>query len=165
MAKFWRFVWAFIKKWWALMSCAAFTALGLISALATNGSKWTIAGTVGMAGVFGVFGAFQLWNEQHGRADKAEQELQKHLASPPVTSKEWQELADKMSTACQGFRADFQVDTKGGFEAWEIKGAPHGGICEALVKQAGVMLLRSPRVNAGLTDAIRAEPRPQRSDG
>ena len=156
MARFWKFVWTFTKRWWALMSCAAFTALGLVSALAPNGSKWTVAGTISLAVVLGMVGSFQLWKEQHDRAVSAENELAKERERPPVTAKDWQALADEMEKRCNFFRVDRHWG-RGRVETWEMKGGVQSQICEALIQRAGQMLVRSPNVHAQLNDAVRSE--------
>ena len=155
MGQFWRFTWALIKKWWPLMSCAAFTLLSLVSALAPNGSKLTVAGTFLLAIVFGVFGAFQLWSEQHKRAVKAEQDLATYIQLPSVRSADWEEMARQLEASCRFFRADFQTESITGYQSWDVKGGPESGICEAWIGKAGAMLLRSP--NVFLPNAIRDE--------
>lgn len=142
MASFWKFAWAFTRQLWALMSCAAFTALGLISALATNGSKWTVAGTIALAVVFGIVGSFQLWYEQHKRAVRAESDLQRHLESPKVTSKDWKALAQEAEQRCQFYRVDCHWSSSAPRQ-WEMKGGVQAQICEALARQAGNMPLAS----------------------
>ena len=69
-----------LKAWWALMSCAAFTVLGLFIALEDKGNKWAVGGTVVLAGIFFVCAAFMAWREKYS----ALVGLQERLASPQI---------------------------------------------------------------------------------
>ena len=102
-----------------------------------------------------------LYEEQRTQKESAENALRTALEQPPITAKDWQELAGKVSGACQHFRADYQVDTKGGYECWEVKGGYQSGICEALITQAGAMLTASPRVFADLPQDVQREADPK----
>ncbi len=74
------FVESLWKAWWALMSCAAFTILGLFIALENKGSNWIVGGTIVLAVTFFVCASFMAWREQH----LALVELQQRLATPQI---------------------------------------------------------------------------------
>lgn len=157
MKSIWVFAWGVLKKWWALMSCAAFTVLGVVSAYSSHGSKWTIAGTFGLTVAFGFVGVFQLWSEEHQRANRAEQQLAQERENPRVTSRDWQELAEKFEVACPHVRANYQVGTRIPYDFWTLSGDSRN-TCEAWIKKGGVMLLKSPQVCAQLPRAAGSPP-------
>jgi hypothetical protein len=53
------------KHWWALMSCAAFTGLGVYAAATNKGNSWVVDGSAVLAVVFFVLAAFLTWNDEH----------------------------------------------------------------------------------------------------
>jgi hypothetical protein len=68
------------KAWWALMSCAAFTILGLFIALENKGNSWTVGGIIVLAVTFFACAAFMAWREKYLALTK----LQRRLASPQI---------------------------------------------------------------------------------
>lgn len=59
------FVSALFKKWWALMSCAAFTGLGVYIAATNKGNAWVVGGSAVLAVVFLVVAAYLTWKDEH----------------------------------------------------------------------------------------------------
>ena len=56
---------AMFRKLWALMSCAAFTGLGVYAAATNKGNSWVVDGSFVLAVVFFVLAAFLTWNDEH----------------------------------------------------------------------------------------------------
>lgn len=59
------FLKALLGHWWALMSCAAFTFLGVYAAAANKASTWIVAGIGFLAVLFFVVAAFKTWADEH----------------------------------------------------------------------------------------------------
>jgi hypothetical protein len=67
---------ALFRKWWALMSCAAFTVLGIYAAATNKGNLWVVSGSGVLANLFVFVAAYQTWREEH---DKYTAEVSKNL--------------------------------------------------------------------------------------
>jgi hypothetical protein len=70
-----KFIAALWKKWWALMSCAAFTILTLYAALENKGNAWVVSGVAALAAFFFLIAAFGAWLDEHRKVSSAEKEL------------------------------------------------------------------------------------------
>jgi hypothetical protein len=55
------------KHWWALMSCAAFTMLGLYIAHANKGNDWVVKGIFALAGGLLFVACFLAWRDEHDK--------------------------------------------------------------------------------------------------
>jgi hypothetical protein len=84
-----------------------------------------------------------------------------HVAPAPQILRdyraEWLSLADKMRNDCNGYRADWDHNNLLG-ETWAIKGGQNRNMCMAWSRQAGSMLLASPRVRANLPESVLNDP-------
>jgi hypothetical protein len=69
---------------------------------------------------------------------------------------EWINLSRSMRTDCDGRRADWDRNNLLG-ETWSIKGT-NRNMCMAWTRQAGALLLNSPRVSARLSTTVLNEP-------
>jgi hypothetical protein len=69
------FVKAIIKRWWALMSCAVFTFIGLYALIASKSNAWIIGASLTSAALAFFVAAFLAWNEEHLARIKAEKQL------------------------------------------------------------------------------------------
>jgi hypothetical protein len=58
---------ALFKKWWPLMSCAVFTALGVYLEVTHRSNQWIIAANVVLAICFLVLASFLVWKDEHAR--------------------------------------------------------------------------------------------------
>jgi hypothetical protein len=147
-----QFLAALLKRWWPLMSCAVFTALGLIAALSRRGNAWTIAGTGLFALAFLLYAAFGVWRDEHGKLLEASSKEHQLVSRAP----DWQRLADKFEACSRFVRADWH-STKG-VTTWRLAGGyAESKPIEALCIFAGALLLKSPHVYAGVKDEVRAE--------
>jgi hypothetical protein len=70
---------------------------------------------------------------------------------------EWLSLADKMRNDCNGYRGDYDRNNLLG-ETWAIKGDPNRNMCMAWSRQAGSLLLASPKVRANLPEPVLNDP-------
>src|SRR5271165_1247175 len=68
----WPFLKAIFEYWWALMSCAAFTLLGLYVLAAKKSNKWALSATFGAAGLMLLVASFLAWQEQYRASIAAE---------------------------------------------------------------------------------------------
>ena len=99
------------------------------------------------------FSSYQVWLKEYKRTETLESELR--TRQKDVTSQEWKDMATKLGEVCQHFRADYQIDSLGGYQNWDIKGGHESVVCEGRIGMAGAMLLRSPHVY--LPDEVRNE--------
>lgn len=60
----WLFLRALGKHWWALMSCAVFTALGVYAGLEQKSSHWFALATISAGVILFLAAAFLAWNEE-----------------------------------------------------------------------------------------------------
>ena len=77
-----------------------------------------------------------------------------------VSAKDWKELSSQFKQSTPKVRADWyqtrNAETQAIMgESWSIRGS--SAECEALCKNAGAMLLRSPRVFAQLSESVRSQ--------
>jgi hypothetical protein len=80
--EFWLFFRALWKHWWALMSSAVFTGLGVYAAWQGKTNHWVVAASI-IAGVgLFYFAAFRSWKEEH---KKCEDEIAKR-GQPQLTA-------------------------------------------------------------------------------
>jgi hypothetical protein len=147
-----QFLAALLKRWWPLMSCAVFTALGLIAALSRRGNAWIIGGTALLAVTFLLYAAFGVWRDEHRRV------LESNSKEPPPVSRapEWQHLSEKFETCSSCVRADWH--STDGVTTWRLAGGyAESKPIEALCIFAGALLLKSPNVYAAVKDEVRCE--------
>jgi len=69
------FAMAFIKRWWALMSCAVFTILGLYCLITNKTNSWLIGASFVASAFLFVVAGFLAWNDEHRERMTAEQQL------------------------------------------------------------------------------------------
>jgi hypothetical protein len=65
MGEFGRFLIAVGKRWWALMSCAIFTGLGVFSAYANKNNSWIVEASFAAAVVCLFIACFLAWRDEH----------------------------------------------------------------------------------------------------
>jgi len=75
MDVFARFIAALWRKWWALMSCAAFTILSLWASIENKTNAWVVSGIATLALIFFLVAAFGAWFEEHSKLASAERKL------------------------------------------------------------------------------------------
>jgi hypothetical protein len=69
------FLKSMLKRWWALMSCAVFTGIGVYAAAESKSNTWIVwASSVAAIALF-VVAAFLSWNEEHNARVQAETQL------------------------------------------------------------------------------------------
>lgn len=56
---------ALFRHWWAMMSCAAFTLLGISVAATNKGNAWVVGGSAVFAAIFFVVAAFRTWRDEY----------------------------------------------------------------------------------------------------
>ena len=69
------FIAALWRKWWALMSCAAFTILSLWASIENKSNAWVVSGIATLAGIFFLVAAFGAWLEEHSKLVAAERKF------------------------------------------------------------------------------------------
>jgi hypothetical protein len=73
------FIWIYIKAigkhWWALMSCAVFTILGLYVAYANKSNHWMVRSIFGASLALLFVASIQAWCDEHKRANSLASEL------------------------------------------------------------------------------------------
>jgi hypothetical protein len=83
-----RFLDAVRKHWWALMSCAAFTFLGVWVLYANENNHWALRATFGLA-VFCLFWAcFLAWRDKEKEVQQLKAELEAKVRSSRPSPKE-----------------------------------------------------------------------------
>jgi hypothetical protein len=96
-----RFLNSVRKHWWALMSCAAFTLLGMWVLYANKSNAWTFQATFGLAGFCLFWACFLAWRDEEKKVkefeaalaevrlqSKAVTEQHIHLPPPPAPTAE-----------------------------------------------------------------------------
>jgi hypothetical protein len=61
----WLYIKAVGKYWWALMSCALFTLLGIYILHANKSNYWAVNATFAVAGLCLLVACFLVWNDEH----------------------------------------------------------------------------------------------------
>src|SRR5450755_3941920 len=85
----WLFVKALAKHWWALMSCAVFTGIGVVAACLGKSNSWVVwASCIAGAFLF-VVASFQAWNEEHSGRTMAEAQLLDRRPGGPEVVLSW----------------------------------------------------------------------------
>lgn len=56
-----------LKRWWALLSCAVFTVIGVYAAATNKANSWIVGATAVAAVAMFVFAAYLTWNDEHGK--------------------------------------------------------------------------------------------------
>lgn len=69
MAEFGWWVKALLPHWWALMSCAVFTLIGLAVLAFNKSNKWALYASFAAAAVLLLFASFLAWRDARGDAD------------------------------------------------------------------------------------------------
>lgn len=59
------FALALLKHWWALLSCALFTGLGVYAAATNKSNAWVVAGSGVLAFLLFLVAAFMVWRDEH----------------------------------------------------------------------------------------------------
>lgn len=103
--------------------------------------------------------ALRLCLEEHAKSVDAAKRVESEPQAPCITSGDWERLGQRLGQSCQFLRADSQKDRDWPTERWRIAGG-QSDMCESLLRKAGIMLLRSPKVRATLPDLIAQEPDP-----
>jgi hypothetical protein len=71
----WLFFKAVGKYWWTLMSCAAFTFLGIAAAYFSKSNLWIVRGSFVLAGLFLLVGCFLAWSDEHRKVNTLQEQL------------------------------------------------------------------------------------------
>jgi hypothetical protein len=72
----WLYLKAVVKHWWALMSCALFTLLGLYIAYANKSNDWTVRGILGLAVLLLLVACFLAWRDEHRKVVRLEKAIE-----------------------------------------------------------------------------------------
>jgi hypothetical protein len=65
-----KYLWALLRRWWALMSCAAFTIIGWYAAAHSKGNEWFGAVMWVAAALMFLVASFFAWKEQYDKAEE-----------------------------------------------------------------------------------------------
>jgi hypothetical protein len=63
------------RHWWALMSCALFTVLGIYILHANKSNEWAVKATFALAGLCLLIACFQAWLCEHQKVEAADSEV------------------------------------------------------------------------------------------
>jgi hypothetical protein len=74
---------ALLKHWWALLSSAVFTGIGVYALLEGKSPEWTAWTTICAGTVLFFVAGFLAWRDEHHRATKAESEVERIAQSRP----------------------------------------------------------------------------------
>jgi hypothetical protein len=103
--------------------------------------------------------ALNLCIREHARVRDAAQNIESQVQAAKATSADWEQVGKRIGEACRFLRADSQREKDWPTEQWRIAGGGNE-MCEALLKKAGTMLLKSPNVFAKLPEYVRQESDP-----
>jgi hypothetical protein len=176
MQKFWLFIKAILKRWWAFMSCAVFTFIGLYAAFAGKSNHWVVLVSGIAAIALFTVATYGAWLHEHKRAQDAVEQLNQftNTAKPttPVQTRhvyqEWKDLATKFESLSRDplsmhVRADWQCQRNNNrtiYESWNLTGVGNQAQIEAICLFAGTLLMKSPTVIQQLPDAVKKEQNP-----
>ena len=76
------FLGALGKRWWALLSSAALTILGLYSLATNKTNSWVVGASLGTAVAMLVLASALAWNDEHKRALALEKAIEKLKLAP-----------------------------------------------------------------------------------
>jgi hypothetical protein len=79
------FLKAIFHYWWALMSCAAFTFLGIWATFGNKGRDWVLWSSLVLGVVFLLFAAYKAWAREHQSWKDEHQTVEMLTAKPDVT--------------------------------------------------------------------------------
>lgn len=65
----WLFVKALCKHWWALLSCAVFTGIGVFAAWSDKGNLWIVSASCVAAVLMLIVAAYRSWKDEHSKAE------------------------------------------------------------------------------------------------
>ena len=77
----WLWIKAVGKVWWALMSCAIFTIIGLVAAYKNENNQWTVNAIFGAAGLSLLVACYLAWEKEHVSLIKCQSLLEERLPS------------------------------------------------------------------------------------
>jgi hypothetical protein len=131
------FVTAIFHDWWALMSCAAFTVVGIWAAYAEKGREWVLWTSFTLAVVFVFVAAYKAWAREHELWLQERRKVDALTAKPNVTfavhgifahvmqGDQWVVILPDVTIANQsnGLRVSLTADlwmlrSPGGVETW-----------------------------------------------
>lgn len=132
---------AISRRWWSLMSCAAFTLLSVISATRAVGNAWTIYGTAALAILFLFISGFLAWRDQVRRCEEL-----LSASSKSNFPEEWGKLSAAFSSASRSARADWHTNRERR-TTWHIAcdSGPDGEVA-SLCNVAGTLLTKSTEI-------------------
>lgn len=78
------FLKAILRHWWALMSCAAFTLLGVWATYAQKDRLWIVGASLGLALVCLVVAAYRTWADEHEAWSKENQMVRRLMEEPTL---------------------------------------------------------------------------------
>ena len=135
----WFFCKSVCKHWWALMSCAAFTFLGVYVAYTGRSNVWIVRCSFVFAGIALFVACFLAWREERHRALKAEMALEK----PPVNSDDWLRLSKDFDALPKRISVQWAYRTSHGKGEQEWRQVADKR-CEALCIRGGLLLQKLP---------------------
>lgn len=75
-----------LREWWGLMSCAAFTFLTVYVAATNRSNPWAVGGSAVLGFVFFFVASYRAWKRQNDLRIETEARLEKALMAGPVLS-------------------------------------------------------------------------------
>lgn len=79
------FLKAMFRYWWALMSCAAFTILGIWVVATNEGRDWALWSSLALSVAFLLLGAYKAWAKEHQLWLDERQKVEMLTATPDIT--------------------------------------------------------------------------------
>lgn len=113
------FVGALLRKWWALMSCAVFTFIGLIALVFNLSNRWIIAASFAAAVCLFFVAAFFAWNQQRKEVISKDLEISRlsRIDCPIVSVYLWQAIGSGIT---ENLAWGFYFRNNGKSPAYEI---------------------------------------------
>jgi hypothetical protein len=69
------FIAEWLKNWWGLMGCAAFTFLGIYAAAANKSNVWVVGASAAAGTVMFFIASFQAWRREHEASNNASERI------------------------------------------------------------------------------------------
>jgi hypothetical protein len=131
----WVFAKALGRHWWALLSCAVFTGIGVYAALSGKGNQWVVLTSGVAALLLLIVAAYLAWKEEH----------QERLHSERAF--DWLDIGARFKELNDGGAvvARWSQDSQTKQYSWEVMGGSKvlSVLCVEMCKQAGRRFLDS----------------------
>ncbi len=151
------------KHWWALMSCAVFTFLGMVILAFNVTNQWALRATFAAAVLMLVFASYMAWRDEYQARMSAERKVNdfqtgSSSAQTEATTTHWEHIRYRFENLMnKGITARITEEQNG--HSYAISGGSQNDRLEAetLCRNAGALLMKSRAVRDSMSDRLRQQ--------